>query len=186
MAYLVARPLAARRVHPDALTALGLALAVAVVPLAGAGGRWPVLAALVAALSGLVDSLDGAVAVLASRTSRWGSMLDSLIDRLSDAAYCVALWALGAPVWLAVLAGGLALLQEYLRARAGGAGMADVGVVTVSERPTRVVGVAAFCLAAGVYPESAALWGTVGAAAGVAAGSVGLGQLLIVVRRRLR
>jgi CDP-diacylglycerol--glycerol-3-phosphate 3-phosphatidyltransferase len=63
--------------------------------------------------------------------------------------------------------------------------MDDVGAVTVSERPTRVVIAAMFCLGAGLYPGVAATWATLGAAAALAVGTVGLVQLLVVVRRRL-
>jgi CDP-diacylglycerol--glycerol-3-phosphate 3-phosphatidyltransferase len=185
MTYAGARPLAAARVPPDVLTLVGLLVACAVVPLAAAGGRWPVLGAAVAAASGLLDNLDGAVAVLTGRTTRWGAVLDAAADRVADAAYCVALWALGAQVWLVALAGGLAWLLEYVRARAVGAGMPDAGAITVAERPSRVAGAAMFLLACGVHPSSAATWATVGAWLGVAVGVIGLVQLLVAVRRAL-
>jgi phosphatidylglycerophosphate synthase len=183
--YALARPLAAARVAPGALTALGVLLACAAVPAALAGGRWPLLGAVVVAGSGLVDSLDGAVAVLSRRASARGALADALADRVSDVAYCVALWALGAPGWMACVAAGLALLHEYARARAAGAGLRDAGVITVAERPTRVIGAVAFLLAAGAYPSSAAHWGTAGAGFGIVLGAVGLAQLLVVLSRRL-
>jgi CDP-diacylglycerol--glycerol-3-phosphate 3-phosphatidyltransferase len=167
-------------------------VSLAVIPLALAGGRWPLLAVPVVVVSGLVDNLDGAVAVLTGRASRWGAVLDSLADRCSDAAYVVALLVLGGlsdPPWVVACAGAAALLvvlQEYARAVAAAKGMSDVGVVTVSERPTRVIGAAMFCLGAGLYPESADAWGAVGLVFGVAAGLVALTQLLLVVRRRLQ
>jgi CDP-diacylglycerol--glycerol-3-phosphate 3-phosphatidyltransferase len=190
--YGAARPLARRGVSPNVLTAVGLLVSLAVIPLALAGGRWPLLAVPVVVVSGLVDNLDGAVAVLTGRASRWGAVLDSLADRCSDAAYVVALLALGGlsdPAWVVACAGAAALLvvlQEYARAVAAAKGMSDVGVVTVSERPTRVIGAAMFCLGAGLYPESADAWGAVGLVFGVAAGLVALTQLLLVVRRRLQ
>jgi CDP-diacylglycerol--glycerol-3-phosphate 3-phosphatidyltransferase len=61
--------------------------------------------------------------------------------------------------------------------------MADVGVVTVSERPTRVIVTAAFLACAGIF--TGAVWAALGAAAWVGLGAVGLAQLLVVVRRRL-
>ncbi|MGN6302332.1 MAG: CDP-alcohol phosphatidyltransferase family protein [Angustibacter sp.] len=183
--YLLARPLARRRVAPNAVTVLGVVVAATVVPLALAGGRWPLLAAPVVVVSGVVDNLDGAVAVLTGRTSRWGALADALADRVSDAGYVLALWALGAPAWLAVLAGGLGFLHEYARARAGALGLPDAATITVAERPTRVVGATMFLLAAGIYPGSAAPWATAGAAFGVAVGVVGLVQLLPALRRRL-
>lgn len=81
-------------------------VSVAVAAIAAAGGRWPLAAVAVAVAAGLLDNLDGAVAILAGRTSRWGFVLDSLADRLSDAAYVAALWLLGAPGPLCVAGGG--------------------------------------------------------------------------------
>ncbi len=185
ISHAVALPLARRGVPPNAITLAGVVVAAAVVPLALAGGHWPLLAAPVVVVSGLVDSLDGAVAVLSRRASRWGALADALADRVSDAAYCVALWLLGAPAWLAVLAGGLGYLHEYARARAAGLGLTEAGTITVAERPTRIVGATMFLLAAGLYPASAEVWATAGAAFGAVVGVVGLAQLLPVLRRRL-
>jgi CDP-diacylglycerol--glycerol-3-phosphate 3-phosphatidyltransferase len=87
------------RLAPDALSVLGLLVSLSVVPLAAAGGRWALAAAVLVALGGMLDGLDGAVAVLTDRATRWGFVLDSVCDRVSDAAYVVALWLLGAPGW---------------------------------------------------------------------------------------
>jgi CDP-diacylglycerol--glycerol-3-phosphate 3-phosphatidyltransferase len=173
-------------VGPDAVTVLGLLLAVAVVLPASAGGRWPLLAVLLVVVSGVLDSLDGAVAVLAARTTRWGFVLDSLCDRISDAAYAGALALAGGPWAIAVAGVALAWLQEYARARAAVAGMPEIGVVTVSERPTRVIVTATFLLGAGLYPASTGRWATAGTAAWATLGVVGLVQLLVVIRRRHR
>jgi CDP-diacylglycerol--glycerol-3-phosphate 3-phosphatidyltransferase len=183
--HALARPLAAARVPPDALTGVALAAGLAVLAPAAAGGRWPLLVPLLVVLSGLLDGLDGAVAVLTARSTRWGAVLDAVADRLVDAAWCAALWLLGAPAWLAVAAAAVAWLHEYVRARATAAGMTDVGVVTVAERPTRVVVVAAFALGCGLFPAAAAAWATAGAAVAAAVGAAGAAQLLVVVRRRL-
>ena len=185
LAYAAARPLAARGVAPDLLTAWGVLVSAAVAAIASAGGRWPLAAVAVVVVAGLLDNLDGAVAILTGRTSRWGFVLDSVADRLSDAAYLVALWVLGAPGPLCVIGGGLMGLQEYARARAGNAGMGEVGVITVWERPTRVILTAGLLLGAGLLPGSADLVVTGGAVAWVVLGLVGLSQLLVVIRRRL-
>jgi phosphatidylglycerophosphate synthase len=185
LAYSVARPLAVLRVPPDMVTGLGLVVSGVAVYLAWLGEAWVVVAAVVVALSGLVDNLDGAVAIMTGRTSRWGFVLDSLIDRLSDLLYLVALWLVGAPAWLCVVAGVLMGLQEYTRARAGNAGMGEIGVVTVWERPTRVIVTAMFLLGAGIHAGSAPAWAGAGAAAWTTLGVVGLAQLVVVVRRRL-
>jgi CDP-diacylglycerol--glycerol-3-phosphate 3-phosphatidyltransferase len=134
-------------------------------------------------VSGLVDNMDGAVAVLTGRATRWGHLLDSVVDRVSDLLYLVALAVAGAPVPVCAAGGALMFLQEYARARAAAGGMAEVGVVTVWERPTRIVVTVMFLVAAGVVD---ATWATLGAWAWVGLGAVGLTQLLVVVRRRLR
>jgi len=185
VAYTMARPLAAARVSPDLVTMLGAGISLLAVYLASLGGRWVLGAAVVVAVSGLADNLDGAVAVMTGRTSRWGFVLDSVVDRVSDGLYLVALWMVGAPAWVCVLAGALMGLQEYTRARAGNAGMSEIGVVTVWERPTRVITTAMFLLGAGIYVTDAPGWATVGAAVWAVLGVVGLLQLLVVVRRRL-
>ena len=186
LAYAAARPLAAHGVSPDALTAWGVLGSVAVAAIASAGGRWPLAAVGVVVVSGLLDNLDGAVAILSAKTSRWGFVLDSLADRLSDAAYLVALWVLGAPGPLCVAGGGLMGLQEYARARAGNAGMGEVGVITVWERPTRVILTAALLLGSGLLPDLADVIASAGAAGWVLLGVTGLAQLLVAVHRRLR
>jgi CDP-diacylglycerol--glycerol-3-phosphate 3-phosphatidyltransferase len=136
-------------------------------------------------LSGVLDNLDGAVAVISERTTAWGHVLDSVVDRCCDALYLVALWAVGAPVAVCV-GGGFAMgLAEYVRARAAGAGMAEVGVVTVFERPTRVLVAAAFVLGAAVFSDSAEGWVTAGAWLWLGLATIGLVQILIAVRRRL-
>lgn len=180
--YAAARP--CRAVPPLAVTAAGLGAAVAV-PLLATEDLL-VLAAVAAVLSGFLDSLDGAVAVISGRDTRLGYVLDSVADRLSDSAYVLALWVLGAPGWLCVVAGATAALQEYVRARAGAAGLRDIGVVTVFERPTRVILVGALLVAAAVLPGHDAAVATAGAAAWALLGVLGTGQLLIVVRRLLR
>jgi phosphatidylglycerophosphate synthase len=185
LAYTVARPLAARGVSPDALTAWGVLVSAAVAAVAAPGGRWPLVAIVVVVVAGLLDNLDGAVAILSGRTSRWGYVLDSLADRLSDGAYLLPLWLLGAPGPVCVAGGSLMVLQEYARARAGNAGMGEVGVVTVWERPTRVILTAFLFLGCGLLPGRTDLIATLGAVAWIALGVVGLTQLLVVVHRRL-
>lgn len=186
LTYRTAVPLARRRVAPHAITALGV-LVCALVPLvASFGAGWPLLAVPIIVASGLADSVDGAVALLSGRSSRFGAVLDGVADRVGEALYLVALWLLGAPAWLCVVAGGITWLQEYARARAG---LDDIGVVTVWERPTRIV-VTAFALgfaglAGLIAPGYVAGVVTVGTAAWVVLGAIGLAQFLLVARRRL-
>jgi CDP-diacylglycerol--glycerol-3-phosphate 3-phosphatidyltransferase len=184
LTYDVARLTVRARLSPDLLTGLAVLVSVAAAALAWLGGHWLALAAVVVVVAGFLDNLDGAVAVLTGRSTQWGSVLDSTADRVSDLAYVAALWLAGAPASVCVAGGALMLLQEFVRARAGAAGMSEVGVITVWERPTRVIVTAAFLLCAGVFADD--VWASLGAAAWVGLGVVGLVQLLVVVRRRLR
>lgn len=183
MGYAVARPAARRGVAPAALTALGVLLAAGALLPAAAGGRWLLASAATVVAAGLLDTLDGAVAVVSGRVSAWGGVLDALADRVSDLLLVAALLVAGAPAYGAAAGAALMLLHEYLRARAAAAGMAEVGVLTVWERPSRVIVTAAFLAAGGVLGNP---WPALGAAAWVGLGAVGLGQLVFVVRRRLR
>ncbi len=183
--YALTHGLVARGLRPLPVTAVALAAAVAVPVLCIPGGRWPLLAGAITLLAGLLDGLDGAVAVIGRRDSAFGGVLDSVADRLSDTAFALALWVLGAPVWLAGLVAGLAALQEYLRARAAAVGMREIGVITIWERPSRVFMTAGLAAGAGLITSAADVIATVGAAVSAAAAAIALGQLLIVVRRRL-
>ncbi|MEH3075856.1 MAG: CDP-alcohol phosphatidyltransferase family protein [Quadrisphaera sp.] len=184
-----ASPLAAAGVPPAAVTALGLALALAALAPAAAqaelGGRWALGVPVLLAVAALADGLDGAVAVLGGTASRAGAVLDATCDRLADAAALGALWILGAPALPVLVALGAGQLHEYVRARAQGEGMTGPGAVTVSERPTRVLVAAMFALGCGVYPGAATTWAAAGAWVGAAAALVGLVQLLVAVRREL-
>jgi len=184
--YLLARPLAAAGAAPAAVTVAAAALPALALPAAAAGGRWPLLAALVVAASGLLDNLDGAVAILRARVSATGFVLDSVADRVGDALYLVALWLLGAPGWLAVAAGVAMGLLEYTRARAGNAGFGEIGIVTMGERPTRVIITTTGLFAAGVLPSLRGPAAVATAAATLTVAAIGLGQLAAVLRRVLR
>jgi phosphatidylglycerophosphate synthase len=184
MAYALARPLAG--LPPVVATALGLLAAVAAIGPAHAGGLWLLAAGVLVGLSGLLDSLDGALAIGTGRASRRGFVLDSVVDRLTEAAYAGALWAAGAPGWLAVVFGALCWLPDYLRARAGQAGVRETGSLSVWERPTRVILTGLTLGGAGVVSGSAAdAVVTAGTAAGAVLGVVGVAQLGVSLRRML-
>ena len=138
-------------------------------------------------LSGLLDSLDGALAIGTGRASRRGFVLDSVVDRLTEAAYAATLWVAGAPGWLAVAFGALCWLPDYLRARAGQAGVAETGALSVWERPTRVAMTGMTLGGAGVVAAAggAELVVTAGTAVGALLGAVAVGQLGVSLHRRL-
>jgi CDP-diacylglycerol--glycerol-3-phosphate 3-phosphatidyltransferase len=185
IAYALARPLAG--LPPVVVTALGLAVAALAVWPAAAGGLWLVVAGVLVGLSGLLDSLDGALAIGTGRASRRGFVLDSVVDRLTEAAYAAALWAAGAPGWLAVGFGALCWLPDYLRARAGQAGVAETGALSVWERPARVAMTGMTLAGAGVVAAAggAELVVTAGTAVGALLGAVAVAQLGMSLRRML-
>jgi CDP-diacylglycerol--glycerol-3-phosphate 3-phosphatidyltransferase len=184
-AYAAARPLAG--LPPVVATALGLAVAVAAVALAWAGGAWLIVAGPLIGVSAVLDSLDGALAIATGRASRRGFVLDSAVDRLSEAAFAAALWAAGAPGWLAAAFGALCWLPDYLRARAGQAGVAETGAISVWERPTRVAMTGFTLGGAGVVAGLglAVPVVTAGTAVGCLLGVVGVAQLGTALRRAL-
>jgi CDP-diacylglycerol--glycerol-3-phosphate 3-phosphatidyltransferase len=162
----VARPLARAGVSPNMVTVAALVAALVAVALAAVDG-WigPAAACVAVTVSGLLDSLDGAVAVQAGRTTKVGFLLDSVLDRLADVAFPVALAIVaggGAAVTrLAVAAVATCWWLEYVRARGSLAGADAAGppVVTPGERPTRII-----LTAVGLglpFLATAALWASV-------------------------
>lgn len=187
LTYYCARPLARRGVAPNLVTIAGGLVSGLIPVLAWHGGGWLWLGVVLVVVSGLVDNLDGAVAALTDRATALGYVLDSMVDRIADGCYLLALWLLGAPAWLCVLGGVVTMLQEYLRVRAGDAGMGELGLVTVAERPTRVIVTAfAMCGAAVVPAASAGTAAALGAWAWLGLSLVAFGQLAWAVRRSLR
>jgi phosphatidylglycerophosphate synthase len=185
LAYTLARPMAG--LPPVVATALGLVVAGLAVWPAAAGGLWLIAAGVLVGFSGLLDSLDGALAIGTGRASRRGFVLDSVVDRLTEAAFAAALWVAGAPGWLAVGYGALCWLPDYLRARAGQAGVAETGEISVWERPARVAMTGMTLGGAGVVSVLGAtdLVVTAGTAVGVLLGAVGVAQLGVSLRRML-
>ncbi len=183
--HALAAPLVSRGVPPSAVTLAAVLLSWLAVAPALAGGRWALASVVVLAVGGLADSLDGQVARDAGRSSRLGALADAVGDRLSDLATIGVLWALGAPAAWVLLAAGAGFLQEYARARAQVEGVSGPGVVSVSERPTRVAVVVMFTLGAGLYPGAAVGWATTGAVVAAALALVALAQVLVALVRQL-
>lgn len=175
------------RTPPDVLSASGVAVAAGALGAAAAGGRWALLAGLLVVLTGVLDGLDGAVALRSGRARPLGAVVDAMADRLGDLLFAGVLLALGAPPAWCTGAAAVVLLHEYLRSRAQAAGMPGVGAVTPAERPTRVVLVAVAALGHGVLPGGIPVvgwpWATTGAVAWVAVGLVGFGLLSVAVTR---
>ena len=181
----LARPFVRLGASPDAVTLVGLAVSLLALPLAWLGGRWLLASALAVFASGITDNLDGAVAVMTGRATKWGpcSIRPATASGTWPSSRRCGWRGAGRCVRSR---GGVTFLQEYVRARAVAGGMSEVGVVSVWERPSRVLVVGMFLLAAGLHPA----WGgwllAVGSWAALGLAVVGLVQVGATVRRRLR
>jgi phosphatidylglycerophosphate synthase len=130
VSYSIARVLI--RISPTLLTLLALPVALLFLYYLPSP-----LSILLLVLTLAIDGIDGTVAILAEKVSKSGAVLDAFVDRLVESAWAYGLFLLGAP-WQLVLSAWLAaFVQEYMRARAGGLGVNEVGIVTIAERPVR-------------------------------------------------
>ncbi len=132
ISYASAKFLSKLRVTPNLLTFAGLFFAIALWQFANS---W--LAAIFLVLSLFFDGIDGSLAILQKKTSKFGAFTDSFVDRISEFFWALALYKLGAPASLVFVALLATFIQEYLRARSGGLGHSEVGIVTICERPVR-------------------------------------------------
>ena len=120
------------RISPNALTVLGLLGAVATALTAQTA--WAILFLV---FSLFCDGIDGSVAIFQHRESKFGATLDSVVDRISEALWFYALYAIGVPAWIPITLWSVAAFQEYARAKLVSLGVSDIGVVTPAERPVR-------------------------------------------------
>ncbi len=136
-----ARLLSEAGVSPNAITVAGLCLNVLVAVVLAFG--FPVIGGALVLVVNAFDMLDGAVARMSGKVSRFGAMLDSTLDRYSEAAIYLGIMA-----WLFALGDGLRLLAAYLAivgsfmvsyARARAEGLGAHGEVGFLPRPERIV-----------------------------------------------
>jgi phosphatidylglycerophosphate synthase len=132
ISFPVSKALAKIRVTPNALTILGLVFGILLYMNSSA-----IWAPLILVISLICDGVDGSLAIIIRQSSKWGALLDSVVDRLTEVFWVFALYSLGVDSKILITVLILASTQEYLRARAGGVGLKQVGVVTVAERPVR-------------------------------------------------
>ena len=157
ISFLIAKALAKIRISPNGLTLFGLAFGVLLY--LNAQSIW---APIFLVLSLICDGIDGSLAIITRKFSKWGAMLDSVIDRLTEVFWILALYSIGVEFNLLAAVLLLAVIQEYLRARAGGVGVAEVGVVTYAERPVRAsfvfIALIAFNLSLNFLNQIIAIW----------------------------
>lgn len=98
-----------------------------------------ILGGLLLLASGFFDIIDGQVARITGRTSRRGSFLDSMFDKIAEVAVFAGLGSGGlVPAELALLGIGLSLLVSYARAKAESLNVAIRGI-GIGERAERLL-----------------------------------------------
>lgn len=126
---------------PNSLTVVGFLLSVAASLLywGGLTGLEWVAALLVLLVGSYFDAVDGAMARKYAKVSRFGGILDSVLDRVGEIAIYAGLIA-GAlvPTWIGVWALSAALMVSYVRARVSVEGISLKGI-GIAERPERLL-----------------------------------------------
>ena len=135
----VVRLLAKTPITPNTLTWLGFLLSAGAAVLIVTGHLFA--AGFTVLISGFFDILDGALARHTNRTTHFGAVLDSTLDRLAEAALLLGILVLYAReqsvaeillVGIALLG---SLLVSYIRARTEALGLeCQVGLFTRAER----------------------------------------------------
>ena len=144
IAYRITDPivgiLSKRGIKPNTLTLINLALNILAAYVITTGYFLP--GGVLVLVAGLFDILDGALARFTKQTTKFGAILDSVTDRISEAAILCGLliWyilqqaaSLEIVLVFIVLIG--SFLVSYIRARAEGLGwQCQVGLFTRAER----------------------------------------------------
>ncbi|CAB4689992.1 MAG: CDP-alcohol phosphatidyltransferase family protein [Actinobacteria bacterium] len=132
ISFILVKPIAKLKITPNMLSTFGLFFGVLL--FFNAENNWAILL-LITSL--ICDGVDGSLAIVTNKESKWGATVDSIFDRLTEVFWALTFIAIGANQNVVMAAVLLAAVQEYLRARAAGLGLAEVGVVTIAERPVR-------------------------------------------------
>lgn len=132
ISFVIIKPLAKLKITPNMLTFLGLIFGIALY--LNVQSPW---VAVLLVLSLTCDGIDGSLAIFTSKFSRFGAMLDSIIDRITEFFWIASLYKIGADIKILLFIIVIAAVQEYIRARASGLGMSQVGIITLAERPVR-------------------------------------------------
>jgi CDP-diacylglycerol--glycerol-3-phosphate 3-phosphatidyltransferase len=182
----LARGLLRIGVSPNAVTVAGSVGVIAVSVTLAAHGHL-LIATLLVTVCALTDLLDGTMARLRGSTGKWGAMLDSTVDRVSDAAvlasvtYWLATTGQHRAAIVALVSLILGQLVSYVKARAEGLGFkANVGIAERAER-LLIIGVGGLLAGLGLKPAlEVALWVL------AVLSAVTIGQRMIFVYRQAR
>jgi len=182
----IARALLRLHLSPDAITIVGSLGAVLASLLLFPTGHL-VAGTIVVAVFVLSDMLDGSMARQSGRVGPWGAFLDSMLDRVTDAAIFagLALWylqggdqpILGYAALYCLVAG---QIVSYARARAEGLGLqASGGIAERTERVFIVLVTTGFGSLGVPFLQAIGLWLL------VVATTVTVVQRMVMVRRQV-
>ena len=141
----VVRVLRRLGLKPNLVTLIGLLISGAGAYFIAIGQWW--IGGLVVLFAGIFDLFDGALARATGSASRFGALLDSTVDRVSEAVVLLGLLVyylstnddIGSILVYAAIIG--SIMVSYLRARSEGLGIdCKVGVMTRPER-VAIVGI---------------------------------------------
>jgi CDP-diacylglycerol--glycerol-3-phosphate 3-phosphatidyltransferase len=189
-AYYLTEPavqfLARRHITPTTLTLTGFVITLGAAALLATGYLF--IAGFVVLVAGFFDMLDGALARRTNQVTRFGAVLDSVLDRVSDAVPLLGILIfylfVGDRSTVGILVVGLALigspLVSYIRAKAEALGLeCKVGLFTRAER--------VIVLAVGLWLSPFVNYALIIALAVIAVFSfVTAGQRLIYVRQQIK
>lgn len=157
ISYFLVAPLVKFRVSPNLVTYLAIPLGCGFVAMAE---TW--WAPILLALSLFIDGVDGTVAILSSRTTRYGAVIDAFVDRVVEILWILGFYLIGAPWQALVIAWLASYLQEYMRARVASLDVNQVVLVTFAERPVRAslifIAIVANLLSIGIVDVIAWIW----------------------------
>ncbi len=143
ISFVIAKGFSLLKVSPNLLTLIGLLLACAM-----ALSPLSILAIVLLVLSLMADGIDGSLAILTSKESKWGSTLDAVADRISEAIWLYVAYRAGVSIGIAITLWIVASTQEYARARVASLGYSTIDLVTPTERPVRASAVFIILVAA--------------------------------------
>ncbi|MCL0029442.1 CDP-alcohol phosphatidyltransferase family protein [Dehalococcoidia bacterium] len=150
----IVRLIARTGISPNALTITGFLLNALVAGVLAGGYLF--LGGFLVLFAGWFDMLDGALARISGKSTRFGTLLDSTVDRFSEAVVFLGLLvfylAQGATLEILLIYFTIvgSIMVSYVRARAEGLGLrSEVGLFT---RPERVILLALGLLPSRIFP----------------------------------
>ncbi|PIN82356.1 MAG: CDP-diacylglycerol--glycerol-3-phosphate 3-phosphatidyltransferase [Nitrosopumilales archaeon CG11_big_fil_rev_8_21_14_0_20_33_24] len=136
----IGKAFASTKLSPNFWTFIGLVFAIASALVYGLGVEFGlIIGGILLLVSGFFDMVDGQVARVTGKTSRKGSYLDSMFDKIAEVAIFLGLLIGGyAEPYLVMLAITLSLLVSYARAKSDALNINLQGI-GIGERAERLL-----------------------------------------------